>query len=72
MRSKKKFNPRNASALVGASIIIPLQIGYPFFPDWFRPRILPVTILVFGVCAALVLLYNRLTYGVYLPGPPKE
>ncbi|MGN6548626.1 MAG: hypothetical protein ACTHJ3_01840 [Pararhizobium sp.] len=57
--------------MIGAAVILPLQLGLPALPSWLRSIVPGISAIVLIICAAAILLYNKRTYGVYLPGPPK-
>jgi hypothetical protein len=56
--------------IIGAPVAV-LQFGYPFLPQAIRPYANSVEGTgIFGIIA-VVLVYNKLKYGTFFPGPPR-
>ena len=53
------------------AVILPLQVGSPFLPSWFRPYAMPLSTLMVVAMFATILLINKITTGAFLPARQK-
>ena len=67
-----RINIRNLIVGIMFVGVFGLLFAKPFLPSWWKANAGDLICMVGVIGFSLILLYNKLTRGVFFPGPPKD
>jgi hypothetical protein len=66
-----KFGFRDVVVYVIGIPLLLMQFAYPILPNTVRPYARPAGAIGLFVMLGVVIVYNKLRYGTFFPGPPR-